>query len=60
MPVYWEKMGALLKGGDKWALGEFTKIMVKVIPQDVNMTANLSMGDILNKLNADNSGATEK
>ncbi len=32
-PVFWKKLGELMEQGDKWALSEFNKIQVKMIPQ---------------------------
>jgi len=47
----------------KFAMTEFNKLQTKMIPQSLAGDPDnpiFSIGDILNKLNADNSGATEK
>jgi len=38
-PVFWEKLGTLMLEGDKWALAEYNKIQVKMIPQE-NLNTN--------------------
>jgi hypothetical protein len=35
-PVFWKKLGEGLERGDQWALSEFNKIQVKMIPQKLS------------------------